>query len=169
MSIDASHLANLANVGIAIASAEDLSAICAIEQECFRIPWDNASIKNELTELSWSRTLVAKKEQQTVGYLCFWTVVDEFQILKVAVRKPFRNQRIAEKLIQAVIEMGKTENIALITLELRQSNQAAKRLYEKVRFQVAGVRPRYYTDTNEDAILMNFEFQPTPRESKIHR
>ncbi|MBN2525045.1 MAG: ribosomal protein S18-alanine N-acetyltransferase [Deltaproteobacteria bacterium] len=141
------------------ANLQHLDAIFAIENECFSHPWDRASLQNELEELSWSRTYISLCNDTPVGYISFWSIADEYQILKVAVRPPFRQQRIGKRLLDHIIQLGRLEHKAVITLELRESNAGARALYEKSGFLVSGLRKRYYSDTGENAIVMNYYFQ----------
>ncbi len=137
------------------ASIAHLDDIVQMERESFLTPWDRSTFEHEITALSWSRTLIAAMDDVPVGYLSFWTVADEYQILKVAVHPQYRRRHIGAGMITHLISLARKERIAAITLELRESNEAAQSLYTACGFQTDGLRKGYYTDTGENAILMS--------------
>ena len=92
-----------------------------------------------------------------VGFAGFWIMLDEAHIIAIAVRQPYRKQRIGEGLLLSVIEIASKLQTRVLTLEVRESNDAARRLYLKYGFRVVGQRPRYYSDNQEDAVLMSIE------------
>ena len=139
------------------ANLSHLDVIEAIEQDCFKSPWNRDALRSELSGLSWSRTFLAMKNNTPAGYINFWTVCGEYQILKVAVHSSFRGQRAGVQMIEHLKALAMEEHVSLISLELRAQNTIAQRLYESCGFCTAGTRKGYYTDTGEDAILMNYE------------
>lgn len=150
---------NLQDRHIVLATQSHISDIVDIEQQSFASPWSKEAILVELNDLNWSRTFVALNNEQVVGYLSFWTVEKEYQITKIAVTPARRQHGIASQLLSFLISLSKKENIQKITLELRQSNEQAKKLYAKHHFCIVGQRPRYYTDTKEDALLMDLDIE----------
>jgi [ribosomal protein S18]-alanine N-acetyltransferase len=89
-----------------------------------------------------------------IGVVGIWLMVDQAHIVTIAVREAFRRQGAGGLLLQAVIEVALAENVDSVTLEYRRANEPARALYERFGFLSVGVRPRYYSDTNEDAIIM---------------
>jgi ribosomal-protein-alanine N-acetyltransferase len=89
-----------------------------------------------------------------VGYGGLWMMVDEAHVTSVAVRPDFRGRGLGELLMLTLFEVGLRLGARWMTLEVRVSNQVARGLYAKLGFREAGVRPRYYTDNNEDAVIM---------------
>lgn len=89
-----------------------------------------------------------------VGFAGVWFLVDEAHLATIAVRQEFRRQAVGEHLLIGVIDLAIEHSASLVTLEVRASNTAAQALYEKYGFAVVGLRPRYYSDNKEDAILM---------------
>lgn len=94
-------------------------------------------------------------KEYIVGFAGFWTMLNEAHIIAIAVRNNYRRKGIGEGLLISVIELATQLNANVITLEVRASNVVAQALYKKYGFQVAGRRPRYYSDNGEDAVLMS--------------
>lgn len=93
-------------------------------------------------------------EPPIVGYGGLWMMVDEAHVTSVAVRPDFRGRGLGELLMLALFEIGIRLGARWLTLEVRVGNRVARQLYAKMGFREAGIRPRYYTDNNEDAVIM---------------
>ena len=136
----------------------DLEPILAIEQNSFKWPWGRLSFEGELRSNSSCNFVVKSTEGQTDGQViayAFWRlVVDEMHILKVAVTPDRRGQGIATRLLKRCFAWSVEQGAVSAHLEVRPSNVAAVGLYRKLGFEVVGRRPKYYTDTKEDALLM---------------
>ena len=150
---------DIASISVIPATIHHLDDIVNIEQNSFLSPWDRQALAHEISALRWSRTRIAVCDDVLVGYICFWKVADEYQILKVAVHPEFRRQQIGARMIAHVMTLAKQERITSISLELRESNAAAQALYTGCGFVTDGIRKRYYTDTGEDAILMSYQIR----------
>jgi len=98
---------------------------------------------------------VSASNQKVVGLVGLWIMAGEAHITTIGVREAYRRQGIGELLLIAAIEMALIQNAHLVTLEVRASNTAAQALYEKYGFTKVGVRPGYYTDNREDALIMS--------------
>ncbi len=135
---------------------EHVAQIAALEQACFSMPWSYNSIFTELSnELSlW---LVAEEDETVLGYIGSQTVVGESDMLNVAVAAESRRRGIGRQLVEALCDALRAEKSTCLTLEVRASNEAAKKLYESLGFQLIGKRPRYYTKPVEDAELYRKE------------
>lgn len=133
---------------------EDLMSIAEIESVSINPPWSYGAICS-FSECDTSRILVAECENKVVGYITYSVVLDEVQIANVATHPEHRRKGIAQKLLTNLYEMSKSENMALITLEVRQSNIPAIELYLKCGYVEVGRRKNYYKNPAEDAILMN--------------
>ncbi|MEW6334391.1 MAG: ribosomal protein S18-alanine N-acetyltransferase, partial [Thermodesulfobacteriota bacterium] len=94
------------------------------------------------------------------GYIVYWRVDDEFHLHKIAVRPDMRRKGIAFRLMDEAIRRSRLEGARRATLEVRRSNRPAQRMYAKFGFSVAGVRPAYYEDTGEDALIMWADLPP---------
>ncbi len=92
--------------------------------------------------------------EQVIGFIGAWLMAGEAHIVTVAVRERYRRMGIAERLLIAVIEMAMEYGQEVVTLEVRKSNDSAQQLYLKYGFDRVGLRVRYYTDDNEDAVIM---------------
>ena len=136
---------------------EDLPAVHDIDMLSFSLPWPESSFRFELTGNTVSRTWVAESDGRLAAMLVLWLIEDEAHIATLATHPDFRRQGIAEQLLIAALCSARAEGASRAFLEVRAGNAAALELYNKYGFEVAGARPRYYKDNNEDAILMNLE------------
>ncbi len=136
---------------------EDLPAVHVIERESFSTPWPAHAYRQELEANRLAHYIVARWGDEIVGFAGLWMLVDEAHITTFATRRAWRRQGIGERLLLAMLDLAGARGAAEATLEVRPSNTPARRLYEKYGFKVVGVRPRYYTDNNEDALIMTTE------------
>ncbi len=130
-----------------------LDDVYIIETECFSHPWSKQSLEEELNNET-SLFLVAKEENEVIGYIGMSIVIDEGYIFNVAVRESYRNKGVATALINELVTYGKKNNFSFITLEVRESNLPAISLYSKFGFIKAGERKNYYSNPKENAILL---------------
>ena len=141
---------------------KDVEQVYAIDVQSFSLPWSERSYRFELTENTASRPWVAEAvsaqgEHQVVGMLVAWIIIDEVHIATIATAPAFRRLGIGRRLLAQVLEEGMKAGAIKAFLEVRRGNLAAQKLYESFGFVVTGVRPRYYLDTHEDALLMTLE------------
>ena len=134
-------------------SAADLKAVQAIEQESFHDSW---AVESWLAELNSSLANYIVLEQDGIirGFAGFWLIAGEAQVTRVAVAKDERGKGLGRILTEALIDAAWQENAEAVTLEVRKSKIAAQTVYEQTGFTVSGVRPNYYVDNKEDAIIM---------------
>ena len=132
---------------------KDFNQILKIERESFSSPWTIKAFNKELNN-NYGYYLVAVKEEQVVGYIGVWFVLDEAHITTLAIKINYRRQGIAIKLLKRIIKDSREDNINKITLEVRRSNKVAQKLYKKIGFVSIGFVEEYYTDNQEDALLM---------------
>jgi [ribosomal protein S18]-alanine N-acetyltransferase len=138
-----------------VTSAEDLGGLLAVEHASFMNPWTREMYLAELQNPGVSHLLVAKDPSgQVVGFCGFWCVVDELHINNLAVLPEYRRQGIASMILSRVFAEGRHVGAARATLEVRRSNEIARRLYERFGFTVAGVRRGYYRQPDEDALIL---------------
>ena len=95
--------------------------------------------------------------KRLLGYLCYWVVFDELRLMNLAVRPGFRRQGIASRLVGHALEEGMRQGTVRALLEVRASNRPAQQLYETFGFRQYGRRRFYYTNPDEDAILMHMQ------------
>lgn len=140
----------------------DLDAVQEIERRSFRTPWPAHAYRTELETNRLATYLVARLEGRVVGYGGMWLMVDEAHVTTFAVDPDYRRRRIGERLLLALLDLASARNAREATLEVRLSNLAARKLYEKYGFRPVGLRPRYYSDDNEDALIMTTEALAEP-------
>lgn len=133
---------------------EDVDALAMLEERCFTTPWSKVALGVELSVNDTARYLVVEDKGQIIGYGGMWVIVDEAHITNVAVLSEYRGRGVGQKLVTSLLNLAKKENCVAATLEVRVGNIVARRLYEKNGFVPVGIRPKYYTDTNEDALIM---------------
>ena len=131
------------------ATAKDVSDIYKIELACFSKPWSFASLYMDICINKLALYIVAQMEDEIIGYCGVHTIFDEGHIMNVAVLPDFRRLGIGEGLITTVISLT---GLCFYTLEVRESNQGAINLYNRLGFEIVGKRPNYYGD--EDALIM---------------
>ena len=130
-----------------------LDDVYIIETECFSHPWSKQSLEEELNNET-SLFLVAKEENEVIGYIGMSIVIDEGYIFNVAVRESYRNKGVATALLNELVTYGKKTYFSFITLEVRENNLPAISLYSKFGFIKAGERKDYYSNPKENAILL---------------
>ncbi len=138
-----------------LTSVADLDAILEIEQTSFANPWTREMYLTELKNEGVSFVYPARDaEGHILGFCSFWRVFDELHINNLAVAPDRRRAGIATALLNHVLEQGVRLGARRATLEVRRSNTAARLLYERFGFSVAGVRRAYYTHPVEDALVL---------------
>ena len=143
------------SISIRRMTLEDVPTVHEIDLLSFSLPWPERSFRFELTENPVSRCWVAESSGCITSMLVLWLIIDEAHIATIATHPDFRRQGIGEQLMIAALVSAREEGAAHAFLEVRAGNLGAIAMYEKYGFVVAGVRPRYYKDNNEDAILMD--------------
>nr|WP_173104454.1 ribosomal protein S18-alanine N-acetyltransferase [Bacillus sp. KH172YL63] len=135
-------------------TVDDLDAVMAIENQSFSIPWSRDAFLNEIEQNHLSTYLVAEEDERVVGYCGVWLVVDEGHITNVAVLPDYRGRGVGEALMRKLMDVAGECGARTMTLEVRVTNGAAQHLYRKLGFQDGGIRKRYYSDNQEDALVM---------------
>lgn len=138
--------------------AEDLDEVMRVEKRAFKHGWSTELFKREL-EHDWSTILLAEEpgpdgKPVLLGFVIFWLVHDEVHILNVAVDPSQRRRGVARALLGECLRRGQLHGAVLATLEVRKTNAGALALYGGMGFRQVGVRPNYYVDEGEDAIVM---------------
>lgn len=140
---------------IPMRSPDQIDAVLAIEESAFTNPWTREMYLAELDNRGVSFCFLATTDAgQPAGFCSFWKVVDELHINNLAVLPAFRRLGVATALLTSVFAEGARLGAKRATLEVRRSNQAARQLYERFGFTVAGVRHGYYTKPVEDALVL---------------
>lgn len=135
--------------------AQNVEAVHELEKLSFAIPWTLAALKEELGNPK-AHYLVLEEESsgKIVAFGGFWQILDEAHICNVAVHPDYRGVGLGDRIVGAMIEKTKELQISEMTLEVRASNEPAKKLYGKYGFKLGGVRKEYYSDNREDALIM---------------
>jgi ribosomal-protein-alanine N-acetyltransferase len=137
------------------ATEHDIDGIMAVEAESFTNPWTREMHAAEFNNRGASFVYVARTDdQRIVGFCSFWLVADEVHINNLAVLPSARRTGMASALLERALGDGVRCGAVRATLEVRRSNEAARQLYERLGFQVAGVRRDYYTHPVEDALIL---------------
>src|SRR6478672_2164188 len=145
------------------ATLESLSEILKIEVACFSAPWTRKMLEAELSGNPFAHFLVARQgrtdvlAKAIVGYLCYWIVFEELRLMNLAVIESMRHRGIARSLVSTALQTGISHSAHRAVLEVRASNQAAQRLYEGFGFSQTAIRPKYYANPEEDAVLMELD------------
>lgn len=136
----------------------DVDEVLSIEEKSFTTPWSREAFHLEVTRNNLAKYILAVRDDKVVGYAGIWMIIDEGHITNVAVDPEARGMGIGDILVKELINICKSSSIRAITLEVRSTNYVAQSLYKKYGFEEAGVRPGYYADNKEDAIIMWKEF-----------
>lgn len=142
-------------ITIDLMKREDLDQVLEIEKDSFSSPWSLNAFQMELSDNHrYTHYLVARAGDQVLGYLGTWFIVDEVHITNIAVRPNVRRQGVGQLLLQYLFQIAKSCKMSAITLEVRPTNRPAQELYKKLGFRSVGIRPKYYQDNHEDAVIM---------------
>ena len=134
-------------------TAADVPAVTALENEIFSDAWTAEGFLESLENPN-AIMLTAVENGNLAGYCCIYTVLDEAEIVNVAIHPKYRRLGLGFKMLKTMMEYFVPQEGTQYYLEVRQSNTAAKRLYEKLGFAAAGVRKNFYEKPAEDAIVM---------------
>ena len=151
-----------ADIRIRRMAAEDIPEVLAIASDALLTPWTERMFVKEL-RLSFSRNYVALSGPgatgTAAGFITFWVIADEVQLHGMAVRRDLRRRGVASRLFLTMIREALDQGAGTGTLEVRQANEPARKLYEKFGWRVTARRPSYYHDTGEDALIMSAELK----------
>ena len=136
---------------------EDVPAVHRIEAASFPMPWPDYAFRQELQTNRLAHYMVVRAGNETVAYGGLWLLVDEAHITTFAVLPEWRRRGIGGRLMVALMDLALRLSARVMTLEVRLSNRPARDLYAHFGFKPVGVRPRYYSDNGEDALIMTTE------------
>ncbi len=135
---------------------ENAEGVYEVEKTCFSTPWSLASFQKDLTNEN-AVYFCIEDDGKVIGYVGMWESFGEGNINNIAVLPQYRRNGYATLLLENLISYGKENKLAFLTLEVRESNEGARKLYQSMGFSEAGRRKKYYERT-EDAILMTLTF-----------
>ena len=134
-----------------------IDPVVSIENASFKNPWQKKAFLNEL-RCAGSMTFVTKRSSQqddpVIAYVCLRQIESAMHLLKVAVAPDWRRRGIATWLMTSCFKKITESGLRAVHLEVRPGNTAAQALYKKLGFKLIGIRPKYYTDTGEDALVL---------------
>lgn len=139
------------------ATLDDVDAIADIEAMSFSAPWPRSAFAEEITHRKWSRVVGAFTSGELVGFMVYWLVANELHLLNLAVHPKMRRHGVGWRLIDFMVTDASRKQLSAILLEVRTSNVAALRLYRNFGFEDLTIRPGYYADNGEDALVMLLE------------
>lgn len=137
--------------------SEDIPAVHAIESASFPMPWPPHAFRQEIETNRMARYLVVRAGERVIAYAGIWLMVDEAHMTTFAVLPAYRRRGIGGRLLSEVLDLAAELGASVVTLEVRLSNTGARRLYQQFGFRPVGLRPRYYSDDGEDALIMTTE------------
>ena len=148
-------------------AAGDIDEVLEIEQSSQPSPWPARLFLEEL-DRDWAYVDVVRVQspdlpQCIVAFCNYWLVGDEVHLLNLATRPDWRRHGIATRLINHLVAFAHANQCCVITLEVRKSNHPAQALYSAHGFASVGVRPRYYADRGEDAVVMTLDLKDDQR------
>jgi [ribosomal protein S18]-alanine N-acetyltransferase len=135
-------------------NTKDIKEVLEIEHSCFETPWTRSAFEMEIKQNKLAVYFVAVIEEKVVGYGGMWLIMDEAHITNIAVHPKYRGQKIGTKIMETIIQEAKNRRLLRMTLEVRNSNTVAQNLYRQLGFLPCGIRPGYYQDNGEDALIM---------------
>ena len=143
-------------------SEDQLPEVLAIERLVFSDPWSPASFRHEMDVNGTALTRVARlwPEGPVLGYFVAWFIEDEVHLGNLAVHPARQGEGTGQRLLDYLVGEAKRRGGRIITLEVRESNMGAQRLYLRNGFRPIAIRRRYYPDNHEDAIVMMLELKP---------
>jgi ribosomal-protein-alanine N-acetyltransferase len=143
-------------------NADDLPVIMTIETSSYTVPWSESTFRGLLRRAD-ADLVVAELDGVPIGYACSWFVIDQGELGNVAVAEAWRNRGIGARLVETVLERALERGAREMFLEVRPSNAAAQRLYERFGFREVGRRRNYYAEPPEDALVMRRAVQPAAK------
>lgn len=144
---------DLKNLIIKKMGVDDVDEVVEIENQSFSDPWKKEFFLDEISN-ALAYPLVAKLNQNVVGYACLWIFLGELQIANIAVTPLFRKKGIGEKIMEKIISYAELNFLKRITLDVRESNKEAINLYNKFGFKIVGKRGNYYRFPVEDSLIL---------------
>lgn len=143
---------------------EHIDCVAKIEELCVDTPWGKGQIKKEL-ENEKATYFCAVTNENVVGYIGVWNIMDEGNITNIAVHPDFQKKGIGYALLEEMKNFAKKEKMLFLTLEVNEKNEKAISLYKKCGFEITGRRKKYYHN-NDDAILMNYNTDLNQKKGK---
>lgn len=133
---------------------DDIDDVVEIEHQSFSLPWSREAFEAEVCDNDLAVYLIMTSGKQVIGYGGMWIILDEAHVTNIAILPSYRGKGLGKILLNAMIKAAKGQGAQSMTLEVRAGNIVAQKLYAGFGFKNCGVRPGYYTDNREDALIM---------------
>lgn len=133
---------------------DDVAEVLMIERASFTLPWTEDAFKNEFSQNKFAVYIGLEDDGKLIGYCGVWVIVDEAHITNIAVLPDYRGKSLGEALMKKIMETAAEIGAKTMTLEVRVTNHIAQSLYRKLGFQDGAIRKNYYSDNQEDALVM---------------
>jgi ribosomal-protein-alanine N-acetyltransferase len=133
---------------------EHIPDVLRIEALCFASPWPRNAFRNELTENKLAHYFIGCCGDEIVSYGGLWVILEDAHITTIAVDPTWQRQGLGERMLVRLIDEAIDLGASWITLEVRESNSAAQQLYQKYGFSIVNTRRAYYSDNDENALVM---------------
>jgi len=133
---------------------EDIEQILEVEHSSFTTPWSRDAFYNELHNNRFAVYIVLEENSKILGYCGAWIVIDEAHVTNVAILPEYRGRKLGEAIMQKMMTVASEMGAKSMTLEVRVTNHVAQSLYRKLGFQNGGIRKNYYSDNQEDGLVM---------------
>lgn len=146
---------------IRVMGAADLPRVMEIERASFSTPWTRATFLGLLGRRD-SYLAVTEVESRIVAYAAFWQVLDQAELGDIAVDPEWRRRGLGAFMLEHVLEQAAQQGVRELYLEVRESNRAAQRLYERYGFRIVGRRRNYYSGPREDARVLRVMLEAAP-------
>ncbi|HEY7791822.1 MAG TPA: ribosomal protein S18-alanine N-acetyltransferase [Vicinamibacterales bacterium] len=134
--------------------ATDLDGVLDVEEQSFTNPWTREMYLNELAHSRVARVYVLRAEGRVIGFCSVWLILDELHINNLAIHPDARGRGLGTLLLDRVLGAAAQDGARRATLEVRRSNDTARRLYRRMGFEMVGTRRNYYTSPVEDALIL---------------
>ncbi|EQB34826.1 hypothetical protein M948_20840 [Virgibacillus sp. CM-4] len=132
----------------------DIDAVIEVERTSFSTSWTKDIFYQEISDNPYAHYFVMELDKKIIGYIGTWIVLDDAQITNLAIQPIYRGKRLGEKLFHYTMQYAIIRGVSRLSLEVRESNKIAQNLYQKFGLVPGGLRKNYYTDNQEDAIVM---------------
>ena len=138
-------------------AVEDIPAVVEIDQSSFTLPWSERAFYYEVQENRAARCWVTVLDGQVVAMAVIWLILDEAHVATIATHPHFRRRGFGRKMLVKALQAAREEGAKSALLEVRVRHVGAQKLYGDIGFVEVGLRPKYYRDNGEDAVLMTLE------------
>jgi ribosomal-protein-alanine N-acetyltransferase len=132
----------------------DIPEVLRVESLCFTTPWPRNAFHNELTENKLAHYFVGRENDDIVAYGGLWVILEDAHITTVAVHPSHQRRKFGERVLVRLLDESVERGASWVTLEVRESNTTAQALYKKYGFTVVNTRRGYYSDNDENALVM---------------